>query len=70
MVYHLHGYSFYVVGARKFGRSMSLEEVKKLDERGQLLVRNYETAPVKDTVMVPHFGLVAIRFKAINPGKF
>lgn len=68
MVYHLHGYSFYVVGARKFGRSMSLEEVKKLDERGQLLVRNCETAPVKDTVMVPQFGLVAIRFKAINPG--
>lgn len=68
LVYHLHGYSFYVVGARHFGRSMSLQEVKKLDERKQLFVRNLDCAPTKDTIVVPKFGAVALRFKADNPG--
>lgn len=70
MVYHLHGYSFYVVGARQFERSMSLKEVKTLDARGQLFSRNLKCAPLKDTVVVPKFGAVALRFKANNPGKF
>jgi len=69
LVYHLHGYSFYVVGARQFGRSMSLQEVKKLDERGQLFSRNLDCALAKDTIVVPKFGAVALRFKADNPGK-
>ncbi|XP_029665348.1 laccase-23-like [Formica exsecta] len=68
LVYHLHGYSFYVVGAKHFGRSMSLQEVKKLDERKQLFVRNLDCAPTKDTIVVPKFGAVALRFKADNPG--
>ncbi|XP_024876061.1 laccase-4-like isoform X1 [Temnothorax curvispinosus] len=68
LVYHLHGYSFYVVGAKQFGRSMSLQEVKKLDERGQLFSRNLDCALSKDTVIVPKFGAVALRFKADNPG--
>ncbi|XP_012227593.2 uncharacterized protein [Linepithema humile] len=68
LVYHLHGYSFYVVGARQFGRSMPLQEVKKLDERGQLFLRNVDCAPIKDTIVVPKFGAVALRFKADNPG--
>ncbi|XP_029162349.1 laccase-1-like isoform X2 [Nylanderia fulva] len=68
LVYHLHGYSFYVVSARQFGRSMSLQEVKKLDERKQLFMRNLDCAPVKDTIVVPKFGAVALRFKADNPG--
>lgn len=69
LVYHLHGHSFYVVGARRFGRSMSLHEVKSLDARRQLFARNLDCAPVKDTVVVPKFGAVALRFKADNPGK-
>ncbi|KAL6259668.1 hypothetical protein P5V15_009584 [Pogonomyrmex californicus] len=68
LVYHLHGYNFYVVGARQFGRSMSLQEVKKLDERQQLFARNLDCAPAKDTIIVPKFGAVALRFKADNPG--
>lgn len=68
LVYHLHGYSFYVVGARQFGRSMSLQEVKKLDERRQLFSRNLDCALTKDTIIVPKFGAVALRFKADNPG--
>ncbi|XP_078036531.1 uncharacterized protein LOC144469770 isoform X2 [Augochlora pura] len=68
LVYHLHGNSFYVVGARKFGRSVSLQELKDLDNRGQLFSRNLDYAIAKDTVVVPKFGAVAIRFKADNPG--
>lgn len=68
MVYHLHGYTFYVVGARKFGRSVSLQELKSLDDRGQLLSRNLDCTVAKDTVVVPKFGAVALRFKADNPG--
>ncbi|XP_033226148.1 laccase-like isoform X2 [Belonocnema kinseyi] len=68
LVYHLHGYSFYVVAARNFARSMPLEEVKKLDEKESLFVRNLDCAPLKDTVIVPKLGAVAIRFKADNPG--
>ena len=70
LVYHLHGYSFYVVGARSFARSMPLEEIKKLDEEASLFVRNLDCAPLKDTVIVPKLGAVAIRFKANNPGKY
>lgn len=69
LVYHLHGYSFYVVGARQFGRSMSLQEMKKLDESRQLFSRNLDCALAKDTVIVPKYGAVALRFKADNPGK-
>ena len=68
VVYHLHGYSFYVVGARKFGRSVSLQELKALDENGKLFSRNLDCTVAKDTVVVPKFGAVAIRFKADNPG--
>ncbi|XP_018346836.1 PREDICTED: laccase-4-like isoform X2 [Trachymyrmex septentrionalis] len=68
LVYHLHGYSFYVVGARQFGRSVSLQELKKLDERSQLFSRNLDCALIKDTIVVPKFGAVALRFKADNPG--
>lgn len=68
MVYHLHGYTFYVVGARKFGRSVSLQELKSLDDRGQLFSRNLDCTVAKDTVVVPKFGAVALRFKADNPG--
>ncbi|XP_076162848.1 uncharacterized protein LOC143144386 isoform X1 [Ptiloglossa arizonensis] len=68
LVYHLHGYSFYVVGARKFGRSVSLQELRSLDDKGQLFDRNLDCTVVKDTVVVPKFGAVALRFKADNPG--
>ncbi|XP_017762166.1 PREDICTED: laccase-4-like [Eufriesea mexicana] len=68
LVYHLHGYTFYIVGARKFGRSVSLQELKSLDDKGQLFSRNLDCTVAKDTVVVPKFGAVALRFKADNPG--
>ena len=67
-MYHLHGYSFYVVGARKFDHSVSLSEIEDLDKRGLLFTRNLECAPLKDTVIVTKHSAVAIRFKANNPG--
>lgn len=67
-MYHLHGYTFYVVGARKFGRSVSLQELKSMDDKGQLFSRNLDCTVAKDTVVVPKFGVVALRFKANNPG--
>jgi len=57
------------VGARQFDRSVSLQEVKKLDQRKQLFERNLDCPPIKDTVIVPKFGVVALRFKADNPGR-
>ncbi|KAF3428281.1 hypothetical protein E2986_03713 [Frieseomelitta varia] len=68
LVYHLHGYTFYVVGARNFGRSVTLNELKSLDDKGQLFSRNIDCTVAKDTVVVPKFGAVALRFKADNPG--
>lgn len=68
LVYHLHGYNFYVVGVQKLGRSMSLDDVKHLDRKELLFSRNLDCAPLKDTITVPKFGAVALRFKANNPG--
>lgn len=68
-MYHLHGYSFYVVGARQFDRSMSLKEIEDLDKQDLLFTRNLECAPLKDTVIVAKHSAVAIRFKANNPGR-
>ncbi|XP_015602319.1 laccase-4 isoform X2 [Cephus cinctus] len=68
LVYHLHGYSFHVVAARKFGKSIALKDIKDLDEDGALFSRNLDCAPLKDTVTVPKYGAVALRFKADNPG--
>lgn len=48
---------------------MSLEELKSLDENGKLFSRNLDCTVAKDTVVVPKFGAVAIRFKADNPGR-
>ncbi|XP_046744679.1 laccase-2-like isoform X2 [Diprion similis] len=68
LVYHLHGFSFYVVGAKRFGRSVSVDEVKEMDSRGMLLGRDLDHPPLKDTIVVPKHGLVALRFKADNRG--
>ncbi|CAB0033411.1 unnamed protein product [Trichogramma brassicae] len=51
--FHLHGYSFKVVG---IGRS-----------RG-LLHREFNLPPSKDTIAVPNNGYVVFRFRADNPG--
>uniref|UniRef100_A0A8D8VVX2 Laccase-5 n=1 Tax=Cacopsylla melanoneura TaxID=428564 RepID=A0A8D8VVX2_9HEMI len=69
--FHLHGYSFNVIG---MGRSpdrnikkISLKHALDLDRRG-LLDRHFNLPPAKDTIAVPHNGYVVFRFRADNPG--
>ncbi|KAJ8873337.1 hypothetical protein PR048_026971 [Dryococelus australis] len=67
-VFHLHGQSFHVVGATQLERPVSLEEAKEKDTEGKLLRRNLVNPVLKDTVSIPHDGVLALRFKASNPG--
>lgn len=69
--FHLHGYSFNVIG---MGRSpdttikkISLKHALDLDRRG-LLHRHFKGPPLKDTIAVPNNGYVVLRFRADNPG--
>lgn len=69
--FHLHGYSFVVVGT---GRSpdtnikkINLKHALDLDRRG-LLHRHFNLPPYKDTIAVPNNGYVIMRFRADNPG--
>lgn len=70
--FHLHGYSFNVVG---MGRSpdknvkkINLKHALDLDRRG-LLHRQFNLPPAKDTIAVPNNGYVVFRFRADNPGE-
>lgn len=69
--FHLHGYSFNVIG---IGRSpdrnikkINLKHALDLDRRG-LLHRQFNLPPAKDTIAVPNNGYVVLRFRADNPG--
>ncbi|XP_026474637.1 laccase isoform X1 [Ctenocephalides felis] len=69
--FHLHGYSFNVIG---IGRSpdttvkkINLKHALDLDRRG-LLHRQFNLPPGKDTLAVPNNGYVVLRFRADNPG--
>lgn len=69
--FHLHGYSFNVIG---IGRSpdqnvkkINLKHALDLDRRG-LLHRQFSLPPSKDTIAVPNNGYVILRFRADNPG--
>ncbi|PSS00019.1 Laccase-15 like [Actinidia chinensis var. chinensis] len=55
---HLHGYSFYVVGGG-FGN---------FDEYKDPLSYNLVDPPLRNTIVVPKKGWIAVRFKANNPG--
>lgn len=67
-VFHIHGYSVYVVGVDPSVGRQGLDTVKQLDHRGQLFSRSLKSPVVKDTVSVPAGGVVAVRFIADNPG--
>ncbi|XP_061164932.1 uncharacterized protein LOC133173878 [Saccostrea echinata] len=64
---HLHGYSYRVVGMDKLKRSTTLQEVKKLNEAGNIS-RNLNMSVKKDTVTVPNGGYTILRIHATNPG--
>ncbi|XP_036321487.1 uncharacterized protein LOC118735681 [Rhagoletis pomonella] len=65
--FHLHGNAFRVVGLERLGSNVTIEMIKQLD-RYNLLKRNLDRPPVKDTVTVPDGGYTIIRFEAYNPG--
>ncbi|KAK5644323.1 hypothetical protein RI129_005623 [Pyrocoelia pectoralis] len=67
-VFHLHGYQFYIVGSKQFKKRPNLDHLKKLNNQGLLLKRNFAKPVIKDTVRVPKNGVVAVRFLANNPG--
>ncbi|CAG4988626.1 unnamed protein product [Parnassius apollo] len=68
-IFHLHGYSFYVVGMREFNTSVDSNQLKQIHEEGTLFAsKNLKDPVVKDTIVIPKFGVVALRFKADNPG--
>ncbi|XP_041977206.1 laccase-5-like [Aricia agestis] len=72
--FHLHGYSYNVVG---IGRSpdqnvkkINLKHALDLDRRGLLErhLKQGDLPPAKDTIAVPNNGYVIVRFRATNPG--
>ncbi|KAK5648672.1 hypothetical protein RI129_003564 [Pyrocoelia pectoralis] len=69
--FHLHGYSFYVMGSGRMDVNDSsislLEKVIEMDKKNQLYRRN-DFPPSKDTIAVPNKGYTVLRFKATNPG--
>ncbi|XP_013180731.1 PREDICTED: laccase-2-like [Papilio xuthus] len=68
-IFHLHGYNFYVVGIREFNTSIDKQQIKEMNEKGTLFISTNLIDPViKDTIVIPKFGVVALRFEADNPG--
>lgn len=67
-VFHLHGYSFHVVGVTQLKEPTTLSHVQQLDGRGALVPRNLVSPVLKDTVTVPANGVAVLRFVADNPG--
>lgn len=58
--FHLHGYSFYIVG-RGYGN---------YDPDTSPATFNLNNPPLRNTFGVPAGGWLALRFRADNPGKF
>lgn len=52
----------------RVGNHTTVEEIEQMDKDGRI-VRNLQTAPLKDTVTVPDGGFTILRFLADNPGK-
>lgn len=68
-IFHLHGYSFHVVGVREFNSSLEKDDVTRMNEEGTLFPsRNLVDPVIKDTIVIPKFGVAALRFRADNPG--
>ncbi|KAJ8030200.1 Laccase-2 [Holothuria leucospilota] len=64
---HLHGFSFRVVAMQKVGTFISIDDVIAMDKAGNI-TRNLQSAPLKDTIIIPDGGYVILRFEADNPG--
>lgn len=72
--FHLHGYSFHVMGMGRAADTntsrMNLKDAIQLDKEGKLqrLLGKNDKPPKKDTLSVPNNGYTVVRFIAENPG--
>lgn len=64
---HLHGFSFRVVAMQKVGTFVSVDDIIAMDKAGNI-TRNLQSAPLKDTIIIPDGGYAILRFEADNPG--
>lgn len=68
-IFHLHGYSFHFLGIREFTSALDKDTISRLHQEGSLFPEgNFKNPVLKDTITIPKFGVVALRFKADNPG--
>ncbi|XP_054008895.1 uncharacterized protein LOC128892477 [Hylaeus anthracinus] len=65
--FHLHGYSASIIGKNNFKEAITREEIKYLDQNGQLH-RNLIDPPQKDSFVVPNKGYVILRLFTDNFG--
>ncbi|XP_041470356.1 laccase-like [Lytechinus variegatus] len=65
--FHLHGHPFRILAQGISVNGTTKEDVIQLDKNGGI-VRNYDHAPGKDTVVIPSGGYTVIDFVANNPG--
>jgi len=78
--WHLHGMHFQVLAMERFaekpdhifgmsppGNDITRQFIVDRDKAGKI-PRNYNSPPLKDTVLVPDSGYTLIRFRADNPG--
>ncbi|KAK9889616.1 hypothetical protein WA026_006990 [Henosepilachna vigintioctopunctata] len=67
-IFHLHGYHFHVVGSRHFEDSVTMDDIKNMDDKNELFKRNFNSPILKDTIRLPKNNALGVRFKADNPG--
>lgn len=64
---HLHGFAFRLVGMDKLGDLKTIEDVKKMNEKGRLS-KNVRSGLLKDTISTLDGGYSILRVKTDNPG--
>ncbi|PIK43384.1 laccase-type phenoloxidase [Apostichopus japonicus] len=67
---HLHGFTSSVVGMGRLDQnhSMSIEDIRNLDQAGHFPRRKTDKPVRKDTFCVSHRSYMIIQFRADNPG--
>ncbi|XP_037942702.1 laccase-like [Teleopsis dalmanni] len=67
--FHIHGFTFRLIGQAVVGNQADLRRIAELDQRGYLKRAPPDfPAAEKDTVQIPGLGYIIIRFISDNPG--
>lgn len=64
---HLHGDHFQTVAMEVIGKDITLEQVQKMNEDGEI-EKNFENVMYKDTLSIPNKGFAVFRTVTSNPG--